>query len=78
MENDSVFATKESLIVDFVPRKNDPKASLQLEYDIVLAGLDEPGQGHVLLEQAAYIQLNSYSSHAIWKAEGDEMVRANH
>ncbi|KAJ5468325.1 Intradiol ring-cleavage dioxygenasecore [Penicillium sp. IBT 31633x] len=36
LENDSVFAVKDSLIVDFVPRKDDPKAALELNYDIKL------------------------------------------
>lgn len=36
LTNDSVFAVKDSLIVDFVPRKDDPKASLELEYDVKL------------------------------------------
>jgi catechol 1,2-dioxygenase len=37
LENDSVFAVKKSLIVDFVPLKNNPKATLELEYNITLA-----------------------------------------
>ena len=36
LEDDSVFAVKESLIVDFVPLKDNPKAALELEYNIVL------------------------------------------
>jgi len=36
LENDSVFAVKESLIVDFVPLKGNPKATLELEYNIAL------------------------------------------
>ncbi|KAL2223108.1 Intradiol ring-cleavage dioxygenase [Thermoascus aurantiacus ATCC 26904] len=36
LTNDSVFAVKESLIVDFVPRKDDPKAQLELSYDVKL------------------------------------------
>lgn len=36
LENDSVFAVKDSLVVDFVPRENDPQASLELNYDIKL------------------------------------------
>ena len=36
LENDSVFAVKESLIVDFVPLKDNPKATLELEYNIIL------------------------------------------
>jgi catechol 1,2-dioxygenase len=37
LDNDSVFAVKDSLIVDFKPLKGNPKATLELEYPIVLA-----------------------------------------
>ncbi|KAL4808913.1 Intradiol ring-cleavage dioxygenase [Aspergillus unguis] len=36
LTNDSVFAVKDSLIVDFVERKNDPQAGLELNYDVKL------------------------------------------
>ncbi|GAD97790.1 dioxygenase, putative [Paecilomyces variotii No. 5] len=36
LTNDSVFAVKDSLIVDFVPRKGDAQAALELEYDVKL------------------------------------------
>ena len=36
LDNDSVFAVKDSLVVDFVPRKDDPKAAIELEYDVKL------------------------------------------
>jgi catechol 1,2-dioxygenase len=36
LDNDSVFAVKDSLVVDFVPRKDDPQAALELNYDIKL------------------------------------------
>lgn len=36
LHNDSVFAVKESLVVDFVPLKGNPKATLELEFDISL------------------------------------------
>jgi catechol 1,2-dioxygenase len=36
LDNDSVFAVKESLIVDFNPLKGNPKATLELEYGIRL------------------------------------------
>jgi catechol 1,2-dioxygenase len=36
LEDDSVFAVKDSLIVDFVPLKGNPKATLELEYNITL------------------------------------------
>lgn len=35
--DDTVFAVKESLICDFLPREDDPKANFQLEYDFRLA-----------------------------------------
>jgi catechol 1,2-dioxygenase len=43
LDNDSVFAVKDSLRVDFVPRKGDPKAELELEYDVYLVPNDEKG-----------------------------------
>lgn len=36
LENDSVFAVKDSLIVDFVERQGDERAGLELRYDIKL------------------------------------------
>jgi len=39
LENDSVFAVKQSLIVDFVPLKGNPKATLELVYNMTLAPL---------------------------------------
>ena len=36
LTNDSVFAVKDSLIVDFVPLKGNPKATFDLEYYITL------------------------------------------
>lgn len=36
LDNDSVFAVKDSLIVDFKPLKGNPNATLELEYDILL------------------------------------------
>lgn len=41
LENDSVFAVKESLIANFVPRKNDPEAQFELAYDFQLAALED-------------------------------------
>ncbi len=41
LDNDAVFGVKESLIADFVPRKNDPKAQSELAYDFQLATLEE-------------------------------------
>lgn len=39
--NDTVFAVKESLIVDFLLRRGDPKADFELEYDFKLATFEE-------------------------------------
>lgn len=36
LDNDSVFAVKDSLVVDFVERKDDPQAGLELKYDVKL------------------------------------------
>ena len=37
LETDTVFAVKDDLVVDFKPRANDPKAELDLTYNIILA-----------------------------------------
>lgn len=37
LEDDSVFAVKESLVVDFAPLKGNAKATLELAYNITLA-----------------------------------------
>lgn len=49
LENDSVFAVKDSLTVEFVPRKGDKEAALELEYNIQLAPSDQEGAGNVPL-----------------------------
>jgi catechol 1,2-dioxygenase len=36
LDNDSVFAVKDSLVVDFKPLKGNPMATLELDYDILL------------------------------------------
>jgi catechol 1,2-dioxygenase len=41
LTNDSVFAVKDSLVVDFLPRKDDPQAGLELEYDVKLVAAPE-------------------------------------
>ncbi|KAI5198054.1 putative dioxygenase [Aureobasidium subglaciale] len=41
LDNDSVFAVKDSLIVDFTPLHGNDKAALELKYDIHLAPVDE-------------------------------------
>lgn len=40
LDDDSVFAVKDQLVVDFVPIKGNDKASLELKYDILLAPQD--------------------------------------
>lgn len=37
LADDSVFAVKDDLSVTFLPRKDDPQAELELQYDIALA-----------------------------------------
>jgi len=37
LTTDTVFAVKDDLVVDFLPRKDDPKAQLDLEYNVKLA-----------------------------------------
>jgi hypothetical protein len=37
LTTDTVFAVKDDLVVDFKPRKDDPKAALDLEYNVILA-----------------------------------------
>jgi len=39
--DDAVFAVKDSLVVDFQPRKGDPKAGFELIYDFKLATFEE-------------------------------------
>lgn len=39
--DDSVFAVKESLIIDFTPKKGDPKAEFEVSYDFRLASYEE-------------------------------------
>ncbi|KAK5017502.1 hypothetical protein LTR60_001907 [Cryomyces antarcticus] len=39
--DDAVFAVKESLIVDFLPRKGDPKADFELPYNFKMATYEE-------------------------------------
>lgn len=39
--DDAVFAVRESLIVDFVPRPDDPRAKYEVRYDFRLSSFDE-------------------------------------
>lgn len=43
--NDSVFAVKSSLVVDFLDRRGDDKADFELEYNFKLATYDEAKDG---------------------------------
>ncbi len=44
LDNDSVFAVKDQLTVEFVPLKGDKNATLELTYDVNMAGLTEEGE----------------------------------
>lgn len=46
LEDDSVFAVKDSLVVKFEPRKGDPKAEFTLQYDVALSRTEEKGVGN--------------------------------
>lgn len=37
LDDDSVFAVKDSLIVEFVPRNGDSEANFELNYNIYMA-----------------------------------------
>jgi catechol 1,2-dioxygenase len=39
--NDSVFAVKDSLLVDFLPLKGNPKAEYELPYNFKLASYED-------------------------------------
>lgn len=45
LETDTVFAVKDDLVIDFLPRENDPKAKLDLTYNIKLAPRSYTGPG---------------------------------
>ncbi|KAK4692705.1 catechol 1,2-dioxygenase, partial [Lecanoromycetidae sp. Uapishka_2] len=48
LSNDSVFAVKDSLVVDFLPRMGDLKAKFELQYNFRLATLEEANKNSVL------------------------------
>lgn len=55
LDDDSVFAVKDSLIVEFVPRKGDSKATHELQYDIAMAPMgDNVPEGTELAPSGAY------------------------
>lgn len=45
IEDDAVFAVKDSLIVDFKPFQGDPKADFELPYDFKLASFQDAKKG---------------------------------
>ncbi|KAF2194960.1 aromatic compound dioxygenase [Zopfia rhizophila CBS 207.26] len=47
IENDAVFAVKDSLIVDFKPYQGDPKADFELPYDFKLATYEDANKHSV-------------------------------
>jgi catechol 1,2-dioxygenase len=49
LDNDSVFAVKDGLTVNFTPRKGDSKAPWELQYDISMAPMGKSGAGSVPL-----------------------------
>lgn len=44
LDDDSVFAVKDSLVVEFLSRDGDEKAKRQLEYNIHMAPLTSKGE----------------------------------
>jgi len=44
LDDDSVFAVKDSLVVDFVPREDDDQAQFELQYDIMMAPVSSQGE----------------------------------
>ena len=47
LDDDSVFAVKDSLVVDFKERKGDSEAPFELEYNISLAPIESDGESKV-------------------------------
>ncbi|KAK5717054.1 hypothetical protein LTR15_008942 [Elasticomyces elasticus] len=47
IDNDAVFAVKDSLVVEFVPKKGDPKAQYELQYDFKLISYEAAKKGNV-------------------------------
>lgn len=54
LDDDSVFAVKDSLVVEFVPRKGDDKATLELHYDVAMAPMDKGNVGTAPAGVGAY------------------------
>jgi catechol 1,2-dioxygenase len=47
IEDDAVFAVKDSLIVDFKPFEGDARAEFELPYDFKMASFEDAGKGGV-------------------------------
>lgn len=45
LDDDSVFAVKDSLVVEFVPRSDDKQATKELKYDVLIAPQSSSGIG---------------------------------
>lgn len=45
LDDDSVFAVKDSLVVEFVPREGDSQAKKELKYDLLVAPISAGGVG---------------------------------
>jgi catechol 1,2-dioxygenase len=56
LDDDSVFAVKDGLTVEFTGRKGDPEAALDLNYDIAMAPVGEEGQSSAPLASSAAIK----------------------
>lgn len=52
LDNDSVFAVKDGLAVEFTPGKGDSQAPWELEYNISMAPLGASGAGNVPMAPA--------------------------
>lgn len=44
LDNDSVFAVKDSLVVEFLPRQEDPKVKRELQYDVKMVPIESKGE----------------------------------
>ena len=49
LTTDSVFAVKDDLVVGFTPLKGDPKAELELEYNVFLVAKEATQSGQARL-----------------------------
>lgn len=53
LDDDSVFAVKDSLVVEFVPLDGDKTAKKQLNYDVLMAPLNSKATGTQLATSGA-------------------------